>query len=60
MQVDPSIGAAAVDVKVIELIGNEKAGFELARTAKHVKLEGNFVEAKVGQRAVEDKGLKRL
>lgn len=38
---------------------NEKAGIELARTAKHVRLEGNYIEVKAGRRAVEDRSLKR-
>jgi len=39
--------------------GNEKAGIQWDRTAKRVRREGNFIEVKAGQQAVEDRSVKR-
>ncbi len=39
--------------------GNEKAGIQWDRTAKRVRWEGNFIEVKPGQQAVEDRSVKR-
>ena len=38
---------------------HEKAGMTVKRNAGHVEVEGNFINARAGQRAVQDATVKR-